>query len=142
MATMQELMAIANGAVRIPVRLLSPVEEMEAYAEANMRCDIVAGRTLDDDVVLTLDFSRYESHNRQFESASFYDRASLPRLTAREAGQYRELDEYHFDAAQSPEHYFVVEDEHRRALYDAYRASGAVTSYLAWLEERLIGTAA
>jgi hypothetical protein len=81
--------------------MLGPVEiefneganDLESYPEPRMRATITQIVQMHDDVVtLHLDYSKYDTYNKQFEGSNYFNRSGCAVLTARQADQYKVQD--------------------------------------------------
>lgn len=112
--------------------------EFEVFAEVGMRAHLksVEYRAADE-VVLEVDYSAFEEHNKSFEVVDYYDKNHQPILTAREAGAYTGEDSFYVAANQKTDEIFTVLSDDQSALIKEFAASSA-SNYVQWLEEQLI----
>lgn len=132
---LETLKAMAQS--RAAVQLSKLIEECEGYAEEGMRARVIKVDVEDEDVFcVTLDFSDFDEYNRQFESSNYYDKAGSPTLTAREAGQYKQQEDYCFglDALEQ----LQLVPEARTNLLARWRNEAPTKSYVEWLEDVVI----
>lgn len=115
-------------------------EKDDEYAQPGMRARIIGAVPADEHEVVTLrlDFEEFAAHNAPFEDASYYDGQGIPRLTAREAGMYREQDDLYFDVPGGWSHLFEIADDAAVSLYSRFRAEGADCAYIVWLERQVL----
>lgn len=142
--TGKELAQLVSDGIRPVVTFTAPILDKEGYLEAGMRGRLVAVSNEHDDMFkLHVDLSEFDDFNRQFESANYYDKDGVPRLTARESGFYKApKDEIYVDNNEDVD-FCVVEEPNRLALYELYRKAGDNLTYVQWLEDRiLVGAAA
>lgn len=128
-----------KGGIHPVVVFNKDIEELETYAENGMRARVVSAILKHDDVVmLRVDYSEFDEFNKQFETASYFNKDDgNPTLTAREAGYYIPQDSLYIDS--NSEVPFVVEDAARLKLYDQYLKDDKKSAfgYTQWLEDRL-----
>lgn len=128
--------AIRNGQKPVVIFLKS-VEDLEGYLEPGMRGRIVAVRDEDDDLLsFTVDLAEFETFNAAFESSNYYDKDGNPRLTAREAGYYKPIEEIW--SGRSDEVPMSLEDSGRLNLFTAYQDAKVGLSYVQWLEDLVL----
>jgi hypothetical protein len=139
MKTIHDFTELLKTGCQPVVEFKTGIDDKESYAEAGMRAQAVCCSTADSDGVLRIafSFSAFDEHNKPFESANYYDRAGNPRLTAREAGYYKETVEVYFDHSEPLDKLFTVLDESSTGLFAQYKASGYEGSYVQWLEQRV-----
>lgn len=77
----------------IEIEFNEGVNDLETYPEPRMRATITSASMDHDNVVkLYVDYSKYDTYNKQFESSNYFDKSGCAVLTARQAGQYKERD--------------------------------------------------
>lgn len=115
------------------------IDVCEGYAEAGIKARIVGGRLSSNDVVhLMFDYHEFESHNTPLESANYRDGSGGHTKTAHEAGEYKPVEELYFDPSHDTAELFEVASDDQMKLYEQYLSSQAATSYVSWLERRVI----
>lgn len=123
------------------VRLKPEIEACENYLEAGMRARIVNVREQQDDVfVVTFDQGEFEKVNKPFESSNYFDEKGVARLNAREAGQYKPVDDYFLPGPSGWDAYFEVEAPTPAAAKIAAAFAGREDKdrgYVSWLEDEL-----
>jgi hypothetical protein len=96
------------------------IEEMECNADPIQKARIRDLEMSCDDPDLlehiyrfVFDYSEFEDHNDKFDRANFYDKNGFARLTAKQAGQYKESEIVYFGTPElwPFEHYFIIENE-------------------------------
>lgn len=131
---------IVNGAT--PVVTFRPgVADKEGYLEAGMRGRFASvGPVRDDMFKVHVDLAEFDEFNRQFESATYYDKDRVPCLTAREAGFYKGAKEtFYVSLDEDVDLSCCVEAPERLQLFAMYKAAGVKMSYVQWLEDRVLG---
>lgn len=124
------------------------IEDAEEYAEPGMRASIV---DIQQDMrhahcvpaeqiwTITFSFAGFDDINKPFETANYYDKNGNPCLTAREAGQYKEVDTYYLPGPDGWSDYFSsAEEDPGLTLADEYRSAGHSLPYIAWLEQEIM----
>lgn len=154
LTTLDVLAAVAQG-TRPVAHCNRGIGTLEgAYAEPGMRARIVGARLMNgmggagDVVILDFDYSEFEAHNEVFETSNYFDRAGSPRLTAREAGYYQQVEQLYFSPDDLAEKFFGLDGERERETallleYGAARAAGTgngaqAPSYVQWIEQELL----
>lgn len=121
--------------------------DMEAYPETGMRARFLGvswdGHGDDETEAVfkvQLSFEGFEDHNRPFEQANYYDNNHVPRLTAREAGQYKMVDFFYVSPDVMTEDptfdYFHLTDS-SGLLMSEFSNSGEA-NYVKWLEQQVL----
>lgn len=135
----KELALLVADGIRPVVTFQKPIEDMEGYLEAGMRGRLVAsneqrgGR-----FEIYVDLTEFDNFNKQFESANYYDKSGVPCLTARQAGNYKEPKENFYVDSDQEVNFLVVEEGGRLALHQEFVKSCAKSTYVQWLEDRVI----
>jgi len=141
--TGEQIAQLVKDGVHPVVTFKAPILDKEGYLEAGMRGRLVAVSNEHDDMFkLHVDLSEFDEFNRQFESANYYDKDRVPRLTARESGFYKEPKDEVYVGNDEEVDFCEVEEPNRLGLYEAYRKTAAALSYVQWLEDRVLATAA
>ena len=118
---------------------LAGVEEYDEAVDSGMLVDIVSGRTRDDVLMLEIDGSSYERHNRAVGKRSYFDADGSPTLDAWEAGAWGNgRHTFYMDAASDVGRYFSLPSGPEVELRKAFAAQKNESSYVVWLEARLI----
>lgn len=123
------------------IEFLKPVEDLEGYPEASMRATFISGQLCDDDVaVIRVSYEKFDEYNKAFETANYYARDGVPRLTAREAGHYSVEENLYVMADEPYDKYFKILDSAATNLYDRWRAQRDMSSmtYVQWLESLVV----
>lgn len=138
----KELAQMVSDGIHPVVTFKAPVLDKEGYLETGMRGRLVAVSHEHDDMFkLHVDLSEFDDFNRQFESANYYDKDGVPRLTAREAGFHKApKDELYVGNGEEVD-FCEVEEPNRLVLYETYRKASANTTYVQWLEDRVLAGA-
>jgi hypothetical protein len=137
MKTIADLIEHFEQGNRPAVEFKKDILECECYAEPLMRARLVGVRDDGDDVViLSFEFSEFDAHNLEFEVKSWFDEAGKPTLTAREAGQYKPVDDLYLMTTDLTERWLSLLPADSLTLYQSFKESGG-TSYRAWLEAEL-----
>lgn len=136
--TASDLAGLVTDGIHPVVEFRKGIEDIESYAESGMRARVV-GTTeiLGKDIKLSFDFSEFDDFNKAFEQSNYYDKKGKPTLTAREAGFYKGVETYFFEAQDETDMYFEVVESWGLQLYERYKASGEACSYVQWLEARI-----
>lgn len=128
---------VASGVTPI-VELSKGIEDCEGYPEAGMRGKIISAvNDVDDTTIVRIDFSEFDEFNKSFESANYYGGNGIANLTAREANQYKFVQEYYLDSTTDVEYYFKNVSRKSISLYSAFEASRTTGSYVEWLENKV-----
>lgn len=139
MHTHAQVVEMLRNGLKPQVTFNSGCGILESYAEPGMKGRVV-GATIGNHniVVLKVDFESYAGHNKAFESSSYFDKQGNPTLNAREAGYYREIEDLHvmYDEGDP---LFTIDSDECSALYARYKESGYSGTYVAWLEEQVLG---
>jgi len=137
--TIADLVELLRHGSRPVVTFKDRIEDSESYAEPGMRARVMSAKGPDSDSVLSIefDFDAFDEHNRLFERANYYDKHGVPRLTAREAGQYKGRDSIYFELDQLLDGLMIVEAESQVALFEEFKAAGEGT-YVSWLEAQVL----
>ena len=139
----KELAQMVKDGIRPVVTFKAPILDKEGYLETGMRGRLVAVSNEHDDMFkLHVDLSEFDDFNRQFESANYYDKDGVPRLTAREAGFYKVPKDELYVGNDEDVDFCEVEEPGRLGLYETYRKVSANTTYVQWLEDRVLAGAA
>lgn len=141
----KELAELLLSGSRPVVVFKAPILDSEGYLEPGMRGRLVAVSNMREDTFkLHVDLSEFDEFNRQFESANYYDKSGVPRLTAREAGYYSGPEETLYVGLQDNVDFCEAEEPARLELYADYckAADGAASglTYTQWLEDRVIAS--
>ena len=116
---------------------------VESCLDPGMRARITAIQIRHDDV-LSVDFDQgeFEAFNEPFALADYQDDRGLNTLTAKQAGRWRKVESIYMDAEADLDNKLkLVTDEHTagaQALFEQYRQSGYVGSYVSWLEAKVL----
>lgn len=119
------------------------IEDKEGYPEEGMRARVIGvtlqscGEVLD----VKFDFSEFDAHNLARESANYYDRSGIAKLTAREAGQYKPSDSIYFGLDEDLSECFDVEPSSVSALVAEYvgiAVAARPATYMQWLEAQVL----
>ncbi len=111
------------------------IEDIEGYAEPGIRARVNGAEIKCDELAdFSLDFCEFDEFNKSFETANYYDKDGVSRLTARQAGYYAPQDSYAFDLKGNADLYFEVVEDTSLKLYERYKKSGTDESYVQWLE--------
>jgi len=135
MYTFDDLNQLVNNGTYPTVEFLkSPWDE--SCAEKGMRGNIIRVYSDSDCHIVEFDLSKHEEHNKAFEVRDYYDSDGIPRLTAREAGCYTQIDSVYiskgtFDEELNEIVTFIDENPVYR-MYLKDRVSGQ--SYVHFLE--------
>lgn len=133
------LRQLVTDGVHPVVTFTAAVLDKESYLEAGMRGRLVATSAGRNDMFkLYIDLSEFEDFNRQFESANYYDKNGVPRLTAREAGFYTGPAEEIYVGEDEEVDFCEIEEPHRLRLYEEYLKAAAKVTYVQWLEDRIL----
>lgn len=129
-----------QAGARPVIRFTQGVDDFEGYAELHMRARVVSIEERNYSVcILTVDFGEFEEHNRQFESANYFDKSGKACLTARDVGDYKPVDTLYIP--MDGEIYgFELEDGPAVTLYARYQAAKSSLTYVQWLEAELSAT--
>jgi hypothetical protein len=74
------------------------IEDHEVYAEPGMLAKVTSVRRIEEDLFsVSVSYSPFEEHNKNFELANYYDAQGVPSITAREAGFYSPTEAIYFD---------------------------------------------
>jgi hypothetical protein len=124
------------------VAVMKPgIEECDGFLETGMRARITAIRRKEEDVfVFTFDVTGFDALNAPFETANYYDANGVARLTAREAGAWKPVDDYYLPGPSGWAEMFEIEapDPARSAILKAFAGrNDPAQSYVAWLEAQL-----
>lgn len=128
-----------------PIVTFGPrAEELETYAETNMRARVIGTQVSlsEDTVELLVDYSEFETDNAPFEGRGYYGAKQLPTLSAREAGHYKPQEWLYVSASDAIDGWFVIADNASLALHIRFRASGTKLPYVSWLESLVVTAAA
>lgn len=83
---------LATGPV--VVRFKPEIENMETCLEVGMLAQLTGVKDTGDGCVeLVFNQKAFTGHNRQFERSDYFDKNGRPVLTAREAGQYSDIEQ-------------------------------------------------
>ena len=109
MKKLSDVLAFVLAGGRPIVTFNAQIEQCEAYAEAGMKARIIGGRQNETDVlVFDLDYSEFDVHNQALERATYYDKAQVPCLTAREAGFYKPVEDVYLTPTDDTEGVFSI----------------------------------
>ena len=125
--------------VPLVVEFKAAIDRLEGYAEKGMRATVTGYDVMEDGQTLRfyVDYSAFEDFNQALETANYYGRTQQPTLTAREAGQYEPTEHFYVDRNEPSDTFFTpVEQAH--ALMTQWRDEGAKTSYVQFLEARVV----
>lgn len=117
------------------------IEDLENYAETNMRLTLVSARggDVNDVVKLQVSYEKYDEFNKSFESKNYFDRGGQAVLNAREAGYYKVNDVMYLMGESNPNDYFVVLEDRTAKLHDAYQKDKRDNeSYVEYLERLVL----
>ncbi len=135
-----DLVELVRNGVRPVVVFSKSIEDAETYPEPGMRARVTGVLSVDADedlLKIAVDYGEFDSFNRPFESANYYDKQGNPTLTAREAGYYKPNDTLYLSLSEEIGCFRVVEDA-RTALYQTYLDGGGSGTYLEWLENQVL----
>ena len=129
---------------------------VEAYPEGNMRATIVRIEPDQDSNIdpdqqvwkITFDYSKFDSHNQNFESANYYGVSSkgqdrTPTYTARETGWYTPVENIYMAAPNAQgqklwDPYFKILAAEKSKLAELYASESQDMTYVDWLESKIL----
>lgn len=124
--------------VPLVVEFNKGIEDLEGYAEKGMRATIVGFDVMDSETLrVHVDYSAFEDFNLAFETPNYYGKTNQPTLTARQAGQYTPTEHFYVDPSD-PADTFFTPAEQANGLMAQWRSAGATTSYVRFLEDRVV----
>lgn len=105
------------------IQFTHKIEDLEDYAEDRMRATITGIKKWDGDNAdacheISIDYSKFDEYNRQFESYNYWDKLGNATLNAREAGYYTVKDTLYLDNSMVP---FVPYYDDNSASIEALR---------------------
>ena len=128
-----------SGACPLEVEFKPGVEDLEGYPEGGMRAEVLRVVPDGNEVFrVSVSYEQFEAFNHTLETANFYDNEGRPRLTASQAGYYRQLEDLYVMADDLCSTFFTPLDKARLALLDEFSESGSEESYVQWLEGQLV----
>lgn len=116
----------------------------DEYPEPGMRAKIIGATHREDDELIEVqfDFGIFDDHNKQFETANYYDQKTRSHcLTARESGSYKPIGSILFDATASCDAFFEVGYTEGLKLFHEYQSSDDASKgipYAVWLENQVL----
>ncbi len=124
------------------VVLKDRIVNCRSYARPGMRARVRKVRLSSEggNRIVTLDFGEFDTHNRALETSDWQDRQRVICLTAREAGEYQEVEDYVIVGDEDLSCFMEpIDAGPAQALLRAFLATGRQQSdYTSWLEERLV----
>ncbi|MHD0644438.1 hypothetical protein ACYPKM_02225 [Pseudomonas aeruginosa] len=136
-----ELQALLNTGKPVVIELAIDLSAVGGQGEPGMRATLCSLRDHHNGLgSVTISYRGFEDFNQAFESHDYRDSKGSPTLTAREAGLYKDTEEFYIDidvatgeigTTGAP---FTVVTDRYSALVDKFQASGQ-SSYITWLEE-------
>lgn len=138
--SMREIATQVNAGATFSVSCKKLVEDLESYPEENMRAVIVGANVRDDEVMtLKVNYSEFDEFNKALEKSNYYDKAGQPTLTAREANQYKVIEELYMHPDFKFSDYFELLDPAKLHLVSRHaREAEPGQSYISWLEAQVI----
>lgn len=139
--TMRDLVESTRSGVRPVVTFhTKAIEGTEGYPEMGMRARITGAELRHDGdvIVVDFDFSEFEEHNKAFESRNYFDKHGNATLTAREHGSYVPQDGLYLGPDDQQSAFFRVDSDARLEVYAAFKASGSTSTYVQWLEDKVL----
>lgn len=116
------------------IEFLAGVDNLEDYAEPNMRARVIGWSDMGDGcIVVSLDYSDFDEYNKKFESRNYFDRNGTPCLSAREAGYYKVKDHIFMEASTVDDIIRCIDDRYTK-LHRLYKSSVFDGNYSDWLE--------
>jgi hypothetical protein len=136
----REFIKLVTSGAQPVVQFGPGIDEVESYAEQNMRAKVVAiGERHEHSVELIFDFSPFDAYNLPFESADWLNKATGAHdKTAREAGHYRPQEGIYYGYDDKLPYVFELVHDTRLELFKRYAESGSTQPYTAWLEDQLL----
>ena len=108
----KQLIGLVQAGKKPVITFTKGAEDLEGYQEPGMKAQVQAIRVNHANVlIITVDHSQFENHNKQFESSNYFDKSQVPCLNAREAGYYKVIDSVYVMADESDREAFTIEDE-------------------------------
>ena len=131
------------------IEFLDNCVDFEDYCEPKMRARLVALAV--DDMLdephnwvwrLVVDYSEFDEYNKTLESANYYDKNNVPRLTAREARLYKAVDTLYVTPDVLGDRIKVLDQEAENSYHTASslyaRSKNDKETYVAWLERKVV----
>lgn len=124
--------------VPLVVEFKNGIEGLDGYAEKGMRATITGFDTMDHETLrFYVDYSAFEDFNLAFETPNYYGKTNEPTLTARQAGQYQPTEHFYVTPSDPADTFFTPAAQ-THDLMAEWRSSGTETSYVQFLEARVM----
>ncbi len=122
----------------LSVKCTNRVDIFEGYPEEGMMLEIKGIRSHshgNDVLVLNVSYTKFDEHNKQFETANYFDTNGKATLTAREKGEYHADDTIYVSGNDNPNDYFIAEVN---PVWEKYlQTRKPDQTYLNWLKTQL-----
>lgn len=136
-----ELQALLNTGKPVVIELAISMADQDGQAEPGMRATLCSLRDHRNGLgSVTISYKGFEDFNLAFETHDYKDSNGEHTLSAREAGLYKDTEEFYIDIDVATGEIgttgvpFTVVPDRYSALVDKFQASGH-SSYITWLEE-------
>lgn len=137
--TVEFYRSLVGQVVRIGAHV---ADDTDSYPEKGMLARVREVKLYDegDDyayVGVKLDYTDFEEHNRQFESASYFDGHGNPICTAHEAGMYEPVETVYLNVGNDRD-YFCLANQNAGLFERFQQERQEGQTYTMWLEAQLL----